>query len=584
MTAIGVSAGTSETQRKKARYYYLEGMRMTALEEFEKAYEYYKKAYLTDTSYNDAANAFAMQRIFIPTDSLQSTNEQLFSLGLIRRYLDENPLDIYAVQAYSYLASNSGKIKDAIFVCERTDSLLPKETYILLFLADAYMQTDDYEKALKALDKYESREGKSIDVTFKKMKMMLAKGDTLSALNEGRKFIDENPTNYNASLTQGAIFSMKGDRDSTLYYFNKAEKINPQSGTVKMALANYYKEAGDSVNYDKKFHEALISEDFDLEDKLTIMAQYLQTLILENDATSRGDQLFEVLRNQYPHEPEMLDLSARYNAAKGKYKEAIEDISYAIDLDPVNENYWQELLRYQWAAKEWEEVMNSFDDSESHITPTLEMLVPYSIAATELKRFDKAKEKFKEFIQRILPGLRIDKPSSAQVNADTINYLDRLKLNSLFTTIGDLYYQEEKTDDCFLAYENALYFYPREAMTLNNYAYFLTETGGDLDKAEEMSAKSLEIDEDNPTFLDTYAWIQFKKGRYQEALEYQKKAIGIAERDELRTAEYYDHLGDILFMMDDFEGAIENWEKALDLEPENEKINKKVTEKTINPN
>ena len=66
-------------------------------------------------------------------------------------------------------------------------------------------------------------------------------------------------------------------------------------------------------------------------------------------------------------------------------------------------------------------------------------------------------------------------------------------------------------------------------MTLNNYAYFLTETGGDIDKALEMSKESLDLEPENPTYLDTYARILFKKKDYKEALEYQMKAVAAAE-------------------------------------------------------
>lgn len=107
-----------------------------------------------------------------------------------------------------------------------------------------------------------------------------------------------------------------------------------------MALANFYKNIGDSVAFDNKMYEALLSEDFIQEEKIAILEEYLQSLLNDKSDTGRVYHLFSVLMEQYPHEPAVLDLAARYSGAKGDYKDAEEQIGYAIDLDPANVAYW----------------------------------------------------------------------------------------------------------------------------------------------------------------------------------------------------------------------------------------------------
>lgn len=124
--------------------------------------------------------------------------------------------------------------------------------------------------------------------------------------------------------------------------------------------------------------------------------------------------------------------------------------------------------------------------------------------------------------------------------------------------LGDTYYSAGDLDKAFRAYDNSLFFYASNPVSLNNYAYFLTENGGDLDKALEMSTKAIEGEPENDTYLDTYAWILFKKGDYKEALEYQKKAMEIAEKNGDVAAEYYHHIGDILFMNHQPDEAVKN--------------------------
>ena len=74
----------------------------------------------------------------------------------------------------------------------------------------------------------------------------------------------------------------------------------------------------------------------------------------------------------------------------------------------------------------------------------------------------------------------------------------------------------------------------------------------------------------------------FKKKDYKEALEYQRKALEAAEKNgQVENAEFYSHYGDILFMNHLPEEALENWKKALKLEPDDELLKKKVENKTF---
>ena len=52
------------------------------------------------------------------------------------------------------------------------------------------------------------------------------------------------------------------------------------------------------------------------------------------------------------------------------------------------------------------------------------------------------------------------------------------------------------------------------------------------------------------------------------------------EKTEEPSAELYDHAGDISFMNQYYSQAVAHWKKALELEPDNELIAKKVKYKT----
>lgn len=568
-------------QRAKARYYYLEGARSAAEGRDAEAYEFFKKAYFTDPSYAEAGNAYGTERLMLKTDSLKTLKELRRSLEMMRPYVDAYPAEINEAYFYAYAAARLDTIPEAIRVYERLDSLLPKKTLTLLHLAEAYMAAHNSDKAVEALERYEAIEGKSPQVSLKKMSFLLAAADTLGAIKEASDLIESNPAEPSYRLLKGNLYEVIGNNDSTLFYYTQAENLKPDNGAAKISLANFYKQRGDSVAYDNKMYEALLSEDFDIEAKTSILEEYLQTLLDEKNNTSRGDHLFEVLMEQYPHEPQLLDLAARYNGAKGDYKGAEEQIGYAIDLNPTELNYWGQLMRYQLADERPADAIVTYRRAAEHIEVPNGLVLMYATAASQMKDYDEAEKAYAELIHEADPALPLTDSISDKALRSRLSYDGLTRLSSLYNMLGDMYYAAGNLEKTYRAYDNSLFFFPSNALTLNNYAYFLSENGGDLDKALTMSEKALEADPENPTYLDTFAWILFKKKEYKEALEVQSQAVEIMENTEQPAAEFYHHLGDILFMNHEPEEALKKWQRALELEPDNALIKKKVEHKTF---
>lgn len=576
-----MNASENDESRNKARYYFTLGSIEAASENMPEAYEYFKKAYETDPTFSDASFTYGSQRLFIQTDTLQSERELLKSLDLLRQYVDSYPSDLYAAQMYGYVTSRLDTVAEAIRIYERVDSLMPRETQILLNLSEAYMMNRQPSDAIKALERYEKTEGKAQPVSLKKITYNLAAGDTVAAVKEANDLIAAHPYDPFSRVLKGNLYEVIGNNDSVVAAFKEAELIAPDNGAVKMALANYYRNIGDSVMLDNKIYEALLSEDFELEEKISILGDYLQTLIDGKGEKSRGDYLFTVLQAQYPHEPKLLDLSARYSGAKGDFQGAAEQIGYAIDLDATNENYWLQLISYQLASEQYEAAVESYKRATENIVPNEAMKRMYAIAASQLDDTEFAESVLEELLKDSNPSLTISGDEDLTAVRNSLDYDGLVWVSNLYDMAGDLNFKGGDKDKAFKAYERAIYFFPDNALALNNYAYFLSEEGMDLEKAKQMSRRALDLDENNPTYIDTYAWVLFKMKNYEEALDYQKLAIDMAEERGEEIAEYYSHYGDILFMNHDLDEAVKNWEKALELEPDNELLKKKVAHKTF---
>lgn len=106
---------------------------------------------------------------------------------------------------------------------------------------------------------------------------------------------------------------------------------------------------------------------------------------------------------------------------------------------------------------------------------------------------------------------------------------------NMYQILGDVSHQLGRNADAYAAYDKCLAINPDNAGCLNNYAYYLSEENRDLDKAEAMSLKTVKENPNNPTYLDTYAWILYLQGRYEEANIYIEMAVKNLNPEEDNT-------------------------------------------------
>ena len=538
----------ADDTRGKARYYFTQGSVEASRNNMAQAYEYFKKAYELDTTYSDASFTYGNQRLFVRNDTLQSNPELKRSLALMQKYVDTNPQDIYAVQMYGYVTTALDTVEESIRVYEKAYELMPRETQLLPQLAEAYMRSMKSDKAINTLEKYESIEGKSKDVSLKKISFMLTSKDTLGAINEAELLIAANPRDPFSRIIKGNLYEVIGNMDSVVKAYKEAEMLAPENGAVKMSLAQYYRSIGDSVMLDNMIYEALLSEEFELEDKLGILGDYLQKLLDEDGNRQRGDHLFSILQSQYPYEPDVMDMAARYAGAKGDYEGAAEAIGYAIDMDPANERYWLMLLSYDITRKKYDQAVTDYGKAIEHIEPTLQLKNIYAAAVSMLEDTKKAEDILTGLLEETDQRLKSFESTKDDLEGvrSSLDYDGLVWVSSLFCMLGDLYYKGGEADKGFKEYENSLYFLSDNALTLNNFAYFLSEENMELEKAKKMSRRSLDLVENNATYLDTYAWILYKMGEYQEAMDYMKLALELAGEAGDENEEYKIHYDAIL--------------------------------------
>ncbi len=156
---------------------------------------------------------------------------------------------------------------------------------------------------------------------------------------------------------------------------------------------------------------------------------------------------------------------------------------------------------------------------------------------------------------------------------------DAETLSSIYTAMGDNMYQQERVDSSYVYYRKALTYNPANVLALNNCAYHMAVQGKDLDEALKMIETVMQAEQDNPTSLDTYAWVLFKKKDYAKARDMIDRTMELTGEEDM-SADVLEHAGDIYFMDGEPEKAVEFWKEALKMDPSNELLQRKVKHKT----
>lgn len=104
--------------------------------------------------------------------------------------------------------------------------------------------------------------------------------------------------------------------------------------------------------------------------------------------------------------------------------------------------------------------------------------------------------------------------------------------SEIYSLAGDIYTSQGNLEAAIDAYEVSVQIDSTRLYTLNNYAYQLSLLNRNLDRAAELSLRTVEADPENATFLDTYAWILYCQRRFKEARTYIDRAEKCADEPD----------------------------------------------------
>lgn len=524
-------------ERRKFDYYFLEAVRMKQKGDYDAAFELYGRC--LEIYPGSAAVLYELSQFYMFLGQERKGEEALKQA--VRR--DDGNF-WYKQTLASYYRQKQDWLK-AVAVYEDMAQIFPARLEPLLSLAELYGRTKSYDRLVAVLDRIEELDGKSEQISMEKFRAYLQMDNMEKAFGEIQSLTDEYPYDMRYRTVMGDMYLSVGRNDEALKVYSEILKEEPDYAPAMISLASYYQKTGQDSLYAVQTDSILVNGNVEPGVKMDFMRQ----LILKSEQTDRDSTkiigLFEKMMGRKQTTADVAMLYAQYLISKKMEKESVPVLDRVLGIDPENKPARLQLLGYAISRNDPDEVIRVAEPALVYSPDAMEFYYYLGMAHYQKEQTEKALEVFRKGVQQI------NEKSDKGIASD------------FYSILGDLYHQREMKAEAYAAYDSSLVYNPKNINTLNNYAYYLSVERTDLDKAEEMSFITVKEEPENATYLDTYAWILFEKGRYTEARIYIEQAM---RNGGDKSQVIVEHCGDIYFKLGEKEKAVEMWKKALTIE------------------
>lgn len=545
----------SDADKRKAEYAFMEAISKKD-DDLDACYALLQHAAALDPD-NPVINYY-VGLVKLNSDNI-TVDEFGTAMTQMRQITVERPKEYSENNTYAMINASMGNYDEAVRVMESLINEYPSKTELYPTLASCYAKQGKFDQAIAAIDSLENTDGRTVWSTSTKAGYLYSLGDTTATIACGRDLIKEAPKSTASNAVMGNIFAQVGMADSAIVYYRRALQIDPDYGYANLQMAYLYNSLGDSTNYEKEITATLLNKTIEVDTKVEILNGYIRDCIQQGDSSARVDNMFRTILNQHPHEAQLRLLFCDYLTFKKDYDNAAEQLSYALDIDPSDSKSWERLIWLYLFNNNAPKAIETGKKAIDYMPDEVPLYRALGAAYFNDKKYQKAIETYDTLLVR---------------NHD-MQILDDA---DIYAALGDTYQQMGDSVKTVESYEKSLELNPGNAMTLNNYAYYLLiNVPSRLDDAVKMAEMAIAAEPDNDSFLDTYAWAMFLKRDYKKALEYIEKA---AEKSDSDDPTMWEHYGDILFMLGKPAEAVEKWKEAQKLNPDSKLLKKKIDNKT----
>ena len=543
----------SDSAQRQFDYYFYEGLKQKDNQQYDQAIETFRMCLAIDS-----LDAGVQSEIGMMYGAIGFGDK---ALQCLEKAVQIDPSNWwYSVQLIS-MYSDLKNWKRAIEVATDLQKQYPNKDEVYSMLATFYKETKEYDKAIAAYDRLESLTGINETTSFEKFQLYILSNKPQKGVAEIDKLANKYPTESRYKVLRGDIFMQQKMPEKAFEIYQDVLKEDPQNAYVYVSLSEYYKATNQPDKAMESIVSALKTEQLDVDKKVSILGQYVEQLVQDSTKFGETESLFKLLLDRYPLEEKVHGYYATFLQYQKRNAEAVSELETMVNINPKNDQTWMRLIQINTMDKNFNQLLVVTKRAIENL-PKLPVWYFYrGIAQYQLADYKGALMSYKT-------GLPLITAEQASLKSD------------FYAQIGDIYYKLQQKDSAFTAYDKSLASNRQNNMVMNNYAYYLSLEKADLKKAERMSAKTVELEPKNSTYLDTYAWILYQEANYSLAKFYIERAIDNLTKEE-DPGVVLEHYGDILWMSgaDNEAKALETWQKSYDAGNKTEELKLKITNK-----
>jgi tetratricopeptide (TPR) repeat protein len=507
----------------------------------------------------------------------EENGEMEKALEAYRQVLNVDPGEIELAVRVAALLTRDDDYPSAIDVLKDAVKVHPKapEPYLeLAFIYAKYLKKID--QAIEFANKAIALDPQKIDGYQRLFEIHLTAGDekrAVETLDRAAKMPSDDPIFWaRLGRLYGSVI-LKPDAKPV------AEQIARLNDIFKKAAAKgqddpaVLKEVGDYFASTQQIKEALPfylrvlelqPDDANVREKLATgfvltnqRARAVETLEAIIQEHPEKYQPYELLAQLHDDEARALVRANQTDPANAEFKKAAQNYEQSLLINPNHAATYLRLAELLLAPlKQSERAVSILTEGRRRYPDAPEFAYYLAIALRESKQAKEAVVMFEEAL------------NEAQ-NAES----DFLKPR-FYVEYGAAAEEAGLYDKAAELFRKAIAMDPANAAEAYNYlGYMWAEQNSHLDEAEDAIKRALQLDPDNGAYLDSMAWVQYRQGKYDQALENLKRAVENLPRED---AVIFEHLGDVYSKLNRVSQALESWQKAKTLDPSNKNLAAKI--------
>ena len=504
-------------------------------------------------SKGEYAAAKAVLKNVVESDS--SNDAAMYYLGLIGAYENDVELaETYFLAAaaldpdnfwYRYRVAKLYAVTDrqelAIDMYEKMLKDFPKEKDVYFELVEMYLAQKEYQKALDVIDEIDDVIGVTESLAMYRFNILRVMGKIDEAYESLKKYNSRYSSPY--VLTTLADYEMSMYNDSTaMAYYDEALSLVSDYAPALLGKAEVLRITRRYDDYFSILNEYVGSQGTPMSEK----ADYLMAVLQRTDPKfirsflSNLDAVVSKAVETHPKDSVALQTAAIYFYSTERNEQAEVYFKENAETYPESFGAAADYVEFLMYAENWRVLSREGRKAYERFPNETTFLEMASVGDYNLGEYGRVLEVCEEVLE-VAPR-------------------DSSKTLRAWSTMGDVYHKLGDNKKAYKAYEKALKVNPDYSYVLNNYAYFLSQDGCKLKKAQDMSCRAVQLDPDNANTLDTYGWILYLRGKLDEAKLQFKKAMIYGGKD---SAVILDHYAEVLYALKEYDMAFIYWNMAL---------------------